>query len=136
MDIKCGNGTFTWTNRHRGFSNIAKKLDRFFFKEDLLSFKGEMTSTIETQAGSNHYLVVLDIVEEQRPLCSPFKFENMWMKQEGFFDLIDNWWKQKTFIGSKLFCFVSKIKAIKAKLLKWNREKLQNIFSKKKWRRS
>lgn len=76
--------------------------------------------------------MILDIGEEQRLGESPLKFENMWMKDAGFCDLIERWWQENIFVGSKLFCFVSKLKSIKQKLLKWNREKFQNSFTRKK----
>ncbi|GLJ40144.1 hypothetical protein SUGI_0822720 [Cryptomeria japonica] len=31
IDIRIDNGTFTWNNRRRGFNNIVKRSDRFFF---------------------------------------------------------------------------------------------------------
>ncbi|RVW66489.1 hypothetical protein CK203_066071 [Vitis vinifera] len=35
---------------------------------------------------------------EKRPL--PFRFENMWLKMEGFKDLLKSWWEEDNFSGS------------------------------------
>lgn len=34
FEVVAKGGRFTWTNKSRGFSNIAKKLDRFFLAGD------------------------------------------------------------------------------------------------------
>lgn len=38
MEIPMNEGFYTWTNRRSGFSNIAERLDRFFFGGDLSKF--------------------------------------------------------------------------------------------------
>lgn len=56
----------------------------------------------------------------------------MWMKDPNFLTLIENWWKEGTFEGSKLFCFIAKLKLVKQKLLQWNSQHFKNIFSTKR----
>lgn len=56
----------------------------------------------------------------------------MWMKDPNFLTLIENWWKEELFEGSKLFCFISKLKFVKQKLLQWNAQHFKNIFATKK----
>jgi len=46
-------------------------------------------------------------------------------------ELIKKWLKDKKYEGSKMFLFMSKLKALKNKLLKWNREHFKNIFKEK-----
>ena len=57
----------------------------------------------------------------------PFKFENMWLKKEGFGGLVKQWWDSYHFQGSPSFIFAYKIKALKMNLKKWNEEVFGNI---------
>lgn len=54
------------------------------------------------------------------------------MKDPNFLTLIEDWWKEESYEGSKLYCFISKLKLVKQKLLQWNSQHLKNIFSSKK----
>ena len=44
---------------------------------------------------------------------SPFRFENMWLKVEGFKGLVRNWWMGYNFRGSHSYVLVLKLKALK-----------------------
>lgn len=55
----------------------------------------------------------------------------MWFTHEDFLPNIQKWWKVSIFVGSKLYCLVSKLKEIKHKILDWNKEKFKNIFEEK-----
>ena len=41
---------------------------------------------------------------------SPFRFENMWMKTDGFVDRVDSWWNRHSFSGTPSFLFAKKLK--------------------------
>ena len=45
-----------------------------------------------------------------------FKFENMWLKVEGFMDLVRGWWNGYHFVGSPSFVPACKLKALKRDL--------------------
>ena len=62
---------------------------------------------------------------------SPFRFENMWLKEEGFKDLLRNWWMSFQFRGSFSFTLSEKLKALKACLKIWNREVFGNVTARK-----
>ena len=74
---------------------------------------------ILSTTGSNHFLVTLEIKEQIKPSRNPFKCEKMWFMDKSFMDQIREWWQEKQFQGSKMFCFVSKLKRIKEFFLKW-----------------
>jgi hypothetical protein len=61
----------------------------------------------------------------------PFRFENMWLKNEGFGALMKQWWDSYSFQGSPSFVFARKIKALKMDLNKWNEEVFRNLDSNK-----
>ena len=67
--------------------------------------------------GFDHFLVKLDIFEPHKPARNSFKCEKMWFLDPHFLDNIKLWWSQGTFVGSKMFVFMSKIKMLKDKIL-------------------
>ncbi|RVX02494.1 hypothetical protein CK203_031207 [Vitis vinifera] len=62
---------------------------------------------------------------------SPFRFENMWLKEEGFKDLLRNWWMGFQFRGSFSFTLFENLKVLKACLKIWNREVFGNVTARK-----
>ncbi|XP_059064650.1 uncharacterized protein LOC131856751 [Cryptomeria japonica] len=55
----------------------------------------------------------------------------MWYKDDKIIKLIEQWWSESLFYNSKMYIVANKPKAIKRKLLEWNREHFSNIFDKK-----
>ena len=53
---------------------------------------------------------------------TPFRFENMWLKDEGFKELVRSWWQGIDVRGSASYKLATKMKEIKQKLKVWNRE--------------
>ncbi|RVW65596.1 putative ribonuclease H protein [Vitis vinifera] len=53
---------------------------------------------------------------------TPFRFENMWLKEDGFKDLLKGWWQGFNYNGSYSFILTEKLKALKIKLKEWNSE--------------
>ena len=58
---------------------------------------------------------------------TPFRFENMWLKVEGFKDLVRKWWSCYNFSGSYNHILACKLKAQKQDLKVWNREVFGNV---------
>ena len=46
----------------------------------------------------------------------------MWLKVEGFKDLMKSWWEGDNFSGSSSFILAKKLKVLKSKLKKWNKD--------------
>uniref|UniRef100_A0A2N9GJ10 Reverse transcriptase zinc-binding domain-containing protein n=1 Tax=Fagus sylvatica TaxID=28930 RepID=A0A2N9GJ10_FAGSY len=63
------------------------------------------------------------LVEARGLACgkSSFKFENMWLKSEGFVDRVSSWWSGYEFFRTPSFVLASKLKALKEDLKHWNR---------------
>ena len=53
---------------------------------------------------------------------SSFKFENMWLKVEGFLEKIQGWWSSYAFSGPASLVLAKKLKALKDDLKVWNKE--------------
>ena len=79
---------------------------------------------------SDHYPIMLGS-EGIKSGLSPFRFENMWLKFEGFKDLLRGWWQSLHFYGSFSFVLTSKLKALKGILRAWNKEVFGRVDLKK-----
>ncbi|RVW14158.1 hypothetical protein CK203_084889 [Vitis vinifera] len=49
----------------------------------------------------------------------------MWLKEEGFKDVLQTWWEGLNFRRSASFVFAAKLQALKSLLKNWNREVLE-----------
>ena len=70
---------------------------------------------------SDHFPILLDGGGVRRGPV-PFRFENMWLKEEGFKDLLKGWWQGLRFSGSFSFILAEKLKALKVILKSWNKD--------------
>ena len=55
----------------------------------------------------------------------------MWLKYEGFKDLLKGWWQGLSFKGSASFILPEKLKGLKGKLKVWNKEVFGSVGTKK-----
>ena len=62
---------------------------------------------------------------------TPFRFENMWLKEEGFKEVLRKWWEGIQVSGSASYILREKLKALKPFLKNWNREVFSQITVKK-----
>ncbi|RVX14665.1 Transposon TX1 uncharacterized 149 kDa protein [Vitis vinifera] len=53
---------------------------------------------------------------------TPFRFENMWLKVDGFIDLLRGWWQGIEVRGRASFRLAYKMKVLKHNIKVWNRE--------------
>ena len=63
---------------------------------------------------------------------SPFLFELMWLKYEGFKDILKGWWQNLQFHGTFSFILAAELKAMKGLLKTWNREVFGKVEDQKK----
>ena len=69
--------------------------------------------------------------EELEEALTLFKFELMWLKFEGFKELLQNWRLRCIVEGSASFILVQKLKHLKCFLKQWNKEVFENVVVKK-----
>ena len=62
----------------------------------------------------------------------PFRFENMWIRDESFKDLIKDWWQNMRFNGTRSYIILEKLKALKSRIKIWNREVFGKVEDSKK----
>ena len=102
-------------------------LDRFLITADWECQFNNVVQNILPRPVSDHCPILLDS-EGIRSGPSPFRFEIMWLKFEGFKDLLRNWWQGLHFVGSFSFVLASKLKGI---LKVWNKEVFGRVKTKK-----
>ena len=79
---------------------------------------------------SDHCQILLDC-GGMRIGKNPFRFENMWLRVEGFMDKIKDWWQSYNFRGKPSFVLAKKLQALKYNLKRWNKETLGNVSARK-----
>ena len=88
-DLPLKGGCFTWT---RGSRNLRMaRLDRFLVSDDWENYFGNISQNILSKPLSDHFPILLVRGEATVRGPIPFHFENMWLKVEGFKNLIDEW---------------------------------------------
>ena len=63
---------------------------------------------------------------------SPFRFELMWLKFQGFKEILKGWWQNLQFHESFSFFLTAKLKAQKGILKTWNREVFSRVKANQK----
>lgn len=114
-----GGGVFTWCG---GLNNRSKsRIDRFFISEDWETHFQGAIQTVLARPISDHAPILLDEGGMRRG-PTPFRFENMWLKSEGFKEVMRQWWEGIQVNGSASFILTEKLKALKPLLRSWNKE--------------
>ena len=80
---------------------------------------------------SDHFPVLLDS-DGVKTSPSPFRFKLMWLKFEGFKEILKGWWQNLQFHGSFSFILTTKLKSLKGILKAWNREVFGKVETNKK----
>ena len=80
---------------------------------------------------SDHFPILLDS-DGVRTSPSSFRFELMWLKFEGFKEILKGWWQNLQFHGSFSFILTTNLKALKGILKTWNREVFGRVEANKK----
>ena len=62
----------------------------------------------------------------------PFKFENVWLKAEGFVVRVKKWWDSYVFHCTLSFVLACKLKDLKLDLRRWNEEVFDYIVRNKR----
>ena len=79
---------------------------------------------------SDHFSICLETARIERD-GTLFKFENMWLEFEGFSGLIKEWWREAQVEGFASYIVAKKLKFVKEKLKKWNRDVFGEIKTQK-----
>ena len=108
------------------------RLDRFLVTDDWDGYFGDPVQSLLLRLTSNHFPVLLEGRGTKSRGPRPFRFENMWLKADNFMSLIRDWWQNSKVTGSSSFILVEKLKALKIKLKRWNKEVFGRVKENKK----
>ena len=112
-------GPYTWRGGLNGSSMSC--LDRFLVTAEWESHCTKVTQRCLPRPISDHFPILFDCVGVRTGPAS-FRFELMWLKYEGFKDILKWWWQNLHFYGSFSFILSAKLKALKDILKAWNRD--------------
>ena len=69
---------------------------------------GDVSQGVLPHVISNHCPLLVEASGVRRGRCA-FKFENMWLKVEGFVEKVQQWWNGYCFMGSPSFVLAQKL---------------------------
>ena len=120
-DLPLQGGPYTWSGGNNG--RVMSRIDRFLVSRDCESYFSRVTQSTLPRSVSDHFPILLD-GGGIRSSPSHFRFEIMWLKVEGFKDLLKGWWQGLNFKEFASFILAEKLKGLKGKLKVWNKEVL------------
>ena len=118
-DLPLQGSPFTWRGGRNGIA--MSRLDKFLVTADWESKFSKVVQRCLLRNIFYHFPILLDS-DGIRTGPSPFPFELMWLKHEGFKEILKGWWQSLVFQGSFNFILVAKLKGLKGILKVWNRE--------------
>jgi len=128
VDLPLEDGQFTWSNGQE--DHIWSRIDRFLISSEWEERFPDVSQRRLTRLFSDHFPLLLDC-GTNRGGNRYFKFENMWLKYEGFVEQVKKWWMSYEFSGFLSFILANKLEALKSDLKKWNEEVFGDIGKKK-----
>jgi hypothetical protein len=120
MDLPLTGGVCTWSN-----SQSLSRIDRFLVS---LGWEERYPGVLRKRLlclYSDHFPIILACCGRMGGRAS-FKFENMWLKEDGFVERV-GWWSSYQFQGTPSFILAKKLRAFKEDIKTWNRTVFGNI---------
>ncbi|KAF7833960.1 reverse transcriptase [Senna tora] len=116
---------FTWCNKRPNGSIVLERLDRFLGNAKWISlFPNSLVSHLP-KVKSDHNPILLNSHYSPKTFGKrPFRCERIWINHPDFKELVRSAWTQEDSLNEAL-------KSLKVAAIKWNKEVLGNIFSKK-----
>jgi exonuclease III len=123
LELPLKGRSFTWSNMQH--DPLMVQLDWFFTSSSWISSYPNTVVTALARPTSDHVpcLVSIDTVI---PKAQLFRFENFWVNQPGFFDVVKSVWARNTKASTSSGILAEKFKILRWELKKWKMS-LSNI---------
>lgn len=120
---------YTWWNGRTDEGCIFKRLDRILGNDKLQSIFQLMEIEHLPRSGSDHAPLFLQCRVEKEQIIKPFRFLNLWLKEESCLEIIRDSWKTEL-TGDPFIMFHQKLRNTKSALTRWSKNTFGNIFQK------
>ena len=114
LDLPLEGGSYTWSSRSDKPS--MSRFDKVLVSHDWEDHYPEVIQRVLPRPISDHFPILVEAGGISRGK-SHFRFENMWLKTEGFKDKVHSWWNRYSFSGTPSFVLAKKLKALKADII-------------------
>ena len=123
------NAQFTWSNFRE--HPICCRLDRFLFSKGFSEMFSYFRQEAVVRCISDHSPIILST---NPPTWgpTPFRFENMWLEHRLFKANVSDWLQQDVSFGRPGYKFMRKLKTLKQKITRWNKEVFGDLRIEKK----
>lgn len=129
IDLQLENAKFTWFKGDN--HQIASRIDRILVSQEWDDVLSNLKQYTTQRIISDHSPVTLQGGSWKKNK-SYFKFENWWLRTDGFTDRIMKWWDSIDYIGRPDYILAYKLKALKHKLKEWNRSEQGSLGQQRK----
>ncbi|XP_059076532.1 uncharacterized protein LOC131875853 [Cryptomeria japonica] len=126
IDLDLSGDTYTLTNRRVGDELIQVRLDRTLISTDWL-YLYFCSLKAMSKVGSDHFPISFTAKPKGGRRRFSFRFEMMWLSYPSLHNCVKDWWDVKI-DGTTLFSVAKKLRIVKEKIIKWNKEMFGDIF--------
>ncbi|XP_042051495.1 uncharacterized protein LOC121796780 [Salvia splendens] len=124
VDVGFDGAPFTWA-----MNNLFERLDRVFINEQWMSvFEATRITNLPRVTSDHGPILVRCKTEVTGEKGRNFRFQNMWLRHEGFRVVVESSWSQPTEAGGLLNLQI-KLARLKKVLKEWNRATFGNLQS-------